>query len=226
VILSIESFRQSELHDRKVLPLLVKNKVMQLLARAEDLGSKIEGHIADQPQSAGRRLKLANRLLEARLRAERSIVKFTSRGLGVPVKKIEEDEPEEQKPGFVSFTANRWLIGATAAALIISGILFFSVADTKASLGDDVEVLEAVRLPGGRSLSNAYREGNTLYVVATDAWKTKQEGEKREALKDLMTSPTKKPLFKILVLDKDGVPLAEMSENGIQLNDNPPAPQS
>jgi hypothetical protein len=226
VIFSIESYRENELHDRRVLTLLVKNKVMQLLARAEDLGSKIDARIADQPQSAGRRLKLANRLLEARLRAERSIVKFTSRGLGVPVKKAAEEEPEEQKPSFVSLTANRWLVGATVAAAIISGIIFFSVGNTEAALGDDVEVLEAVRLPGGKNLTNAYREGNTLYVVATDAWKAKQQGEKTEALKDLMTSPTKKPLFKILVMDKDGAPLAEMTESGIQINDNSPEPQS
>jgi len=225
-ILSLESFRQDELHDRKMLTLLVKNKVMQVLAKAEDLGSKIEARISEEPQSAGRRLKIANRLLEARLRTERSIVKFTSRGLGaVPVKKVVDEDTDEKAPGFVSLSANRWLVGATIAAVIVSGILFFSVS-SEAVLDDDVEVLEAVRLPGGRSLSSAYREGNTLYIVATDAWRQKPEGEKTEALKDLMTSPTKKPLFKILVMDKDGMPLAEMTENGIHVSSNAPEPES
>lgn len=225
-ILSLESFRQDELHERKMLTLLVKNKVMQMLAKAEDLGSKIEQHISEEPQSAGRRLKIANRLLEARLRTERSIVKFTSRGLGaVPVKKVEDDDDGEQKPSFVSFSANRWLVGATIVAVIVSAILFFSTS-TETVLADDVEVLEAVRLPGGRSLSSAYREGNTLYVVATDAWRAKPAAEKTESVKDLITAPTKKPLFKVLVMDKHGAPLAEMSENGVQVNEVAPEPES
>lgn len=226
VILSLESFRENELHDRKMLTLLVKNKVMQMLTRADGLGSKIEERISDEPQSAGRRLKIANRLLEARLRTERSIVKFTSRGLGtVPIKKVDDAETDDQKPSFVSLTANRWLIAATVAAVLVSGILFSSTS-SEAVLDDDVEVLEAVRLPGGRSLSSAYREGNTLYIVATDAWRQKPEGEKTEALKDLMMSPTKKPLFKILVMDTDGMPLAEMSENGIHVSSIAPEPES
>ncbi len=225
-ILSLESFRQDELHDRKMLTLLVKNKVMQMLGKAEDLGSKIDDRISDEPRSAGRRLKIANRLLEARLRTERSIVKFTSRGLGaIPVKKVEDDETDEKAPSFVSLSANRWLVGATIAAVIVSAILFFSTG-TETVLADDVEVLEAVRLPGGRSLSSAYREGNTLYVVATDAWRAKPQGEKTEALKDLITAPTKKPLFKVLVIDKDGAPLAEMSENGVHVNEPAPEPES
>jgi hypothetical protein len=225
-ILSLESFRQDELHDRKMLTLLVKNKVMQMLAKAEDLGSKIEEHIAEEPQSAGRRLRIANRLLEARLRTERSIVKFTSRGLGaVPIKKVEDDDKDEKVPSFVSLSANRWLVAATVVVAIIAGILFFSTS-SEAMLDDDVEVLEAVRLPGGRSLSSAYREGNTLYVVATDAWRAKPAAEKTESVKDLITAPTKKPLFKVLVMDKDGAPLAEMSENGVQVNEIVPEPAS
>jgi hypothetical protein len=225
VILSLESFRLVELHDRKMLPLLVKNKVMRLLSSAEDLGSKIEERISVEPQSVGRRLKIANRLLEARLRTERSIVKFTSRGLGaVPIKKVEDEDTFEKASSFVSLKANRWIVGATIAAVIVSGILFFSTR-TEAVMDDDVEVLEAVRLPGGRSLSGAYREGNTLYLVATDAWREKSEGEKTEALKDLITAPTKKPLYKVLVMDKDGYPLAEMSENGIHVSKNVPEPE-
>ncbi|MEO5859330.1 MAG: hypothetical protein ABIR33_10310 [Pyrinomonadaceae bacterium] len=226
-IFSLESLRHDELHERKMLTFVVKNKVMQILTKAEGLGTKMEQQIAEHPQSAGRRLKIANRLLEARLRTERSIVKFTSRGLGaVPAKKVADDDFEDQKPSFVSLSANRWVVGATLAAIIVSGILLFSAGKTEASLGDDVEVLEAVRLPGGKSLSSAYREGNTLYIVATDAWRAKPEGEKTEALKDLMTSPTKKPLFKILVIDKGGMPLAEMTENGIHINTVAPAPES
>ncbi|MEQ1762611.1 MAG: hypothetical protein ABL984_05620 [Pyrinomonadaceae bacterium] len=226
-ILSLESFRQHELHDPKILPLVVKNKVMQLLSRAEDLGSKIEARISKEPRSAGRRLKIANRLLETRLRTERSIVKFTSRGLGaVPIKKVEEEETKEPKPPFVSFSANRWMVGVTIAAAIFSGILYFSVGNTEASVGDDVEVLDAIRLPGGRSISSAYREDNTLYLVATDAWRDKSEADKTEALKELITSPAKKPLFKVLVLDKDGVPLAQMSEDGIHVDVVQPDPES
>ena len=230
LILSLESFRKHELHDRRVLPLLIKNKVMSVLSQSEDLGPQIDSAIAEHPETAGRRLKIANRLLEARLRAERSIVKFTSRGLGaVPVNKA--DDEEEVPPSFARFdyssrSANRWLIGVTLAVAIISGILYFSAGSTEASVGDDVEMLEPVRLPGGKGLSNAYREGNTLYLVATDEWRARSEPDKSEALKELATSPTKKPIFKILVVDNAGMPLAEMTQEGIQIHEPQPVPES
>lgn len=233
-IFVLESFRKNELHERKTLSVLIRNRVMHHLAQAEELGGKIENAIAERPESAGRRLKLANRLLEARLRTERSIVKFTSRGLGEVIAKRDEiEELDFEKPtigplNYASTSANKWLVAFTVAVMVISGILYFSTGNAAGSeSADDVEMLEAVRLPGGKGMASAYREGNTLYLVATDGWRKRPIGEKTEALKDLITTSAKKPIFRVLVLGEDGTPLGEMSsDNGVTIAEEPQAPQS
>lgn len=229
VILSLEAFRQNELHERKLLPLLVKNKVMNLLSRAEDLGKKIESTLATEPTAAARRLKIANKLLETRLRAERSVVKFTSRGLGmVPEARMEASELEQLPSTFSYFdyaglSANRWVVGATIAVAIISAFLYFSAGSAEASLADDVEILEPARLAGGEELTSAHRQGSTLYLVAKESWRTKSETDKTDLLKDLISTPSKTKLEAVLVVDWQGQHLADISPNGVNINDAPPA---
>ena len=229
VILSLEAFRQNELHERKLLPLLVKNKVMGFLSRAEELGNKIERSLEADPAAAARRLKIANKLLETRLRAERSVVKFTSRGLGmVPEARMEASELEQLPSTFSYFdyaglSANRWVVGATIAVAIISAFLYFSAGSAEASLAEDVEILEPARLAGGEDLTSAHRHGSTLYLVAKETWRTKSETVKTNLLKDLIGTPSKTKLETVLVVDWQGQHLADMSPMGININDAPPA---
>ena len=229
VILSLEAFRQNELHERKLLPLLVKNKVMNLLSRAEDLGKKIERSLETDPGAGARRLKIANKLLETRLRAERSVVKFTSRGLGmVPEARMQASELEQLPSTFSYFdyagiSANRWVVGATIAVAIISAFLYFSAGNAEASLADDVEILEPARLAGGDDLTSAHRHGSTLYLVAKETWRTKSETDKTNLLKDLISTPSKTKLETVLVVDWQGQHLADMSPMGVNINDAPPA---
>lgn len=224
VLLSLESFRQNELHDRKVLPILVRNRVLHSLAQAEDLGRKIEAAIADDPGSAGRRLRIANRLLETRLRTERSIVKFTSRGLGEVVVReadafdeMDLDQPTLGPLNYASASASRWLIALTIGVALFTGILYYSTGDVGAGTGDGVETLESSQLPGGRDISNAYREGKTLYVVAKDSWQEKSDSEKTRDLRELTTAPTKEQVDRVLVIAQDGTPLGELSDKGIRV---------
>lgn len=224
VLFSLESLRQNELHDRKVLPILVRNKVLQTLGLAEELGKKIEAAIAKDAGSAGRRLKLANRLLETRLRTERSIVKFTSRGLGeVAVREADAfDEMDLEQPtigplNYASTAASRWLIALTIGVALFTAILYYSTGDVGAQIGEGVEMLEAMQLPGGKDISSAYREGKTLYVVAKDTWHEKSDSEKTRDLRELLTSPTKEQVDRVLVIDQNGAPLGEVSDKGIRV---------
>ncbi len=223
-ILSLESLRSVELHEPKELPAIVRDQVMELLRTAENLGNRIERSLSEANVSAGRRLIVANRLLEARMRTERAVYKFTSRGLGIAKEKEPDETAIEPMPStfsyvdYASLSANKWLVGATVAALLLSGFLYLSAGRGTASLPDDVEIIEASRLPGGKVLSNAHRQGSTLYVVATDAWRQKSDSEKTESLKDLIGIPSKTRLETVLVLDDQGQPLADISGNGMNLN--------
>jgi hypothetical protein len=223
LILSLESLRSHELHERKVLPTLVRNKVMQLLAQAEEFGNKLELSTLEFPASAGRRLKIANKLLETRLRTERSVFKFTSRGLGMlPAPKPEGELTTSilSRVEFGRLSANRWVVGATVAALIISGILYFATGGTEASVAQDVEILEPAKLPGGEQLTGAHRQANTLYVVASDSWRDGSSEEKTEKLKALMDTQAKEQIRSVLVMDGQGQHLAEMSEKGATISPN------
>jgi hypothetical protein len=89
-------------------------------------------------------------------------------------------------------------------------------------VGEGVEMLESAQLPGGRDISNAYREGKTLYVVAKDTWHEKSDSEKTRDLRELLTSPTKEQVDRILVVAQDGTPLGELSDKGIKVASEKP----
>ena len=223
LILSLESLRSHELHERKVLPRSVRNKVMELLARAEEYGNKLELSTVESPGSAGRRLKIANKLLETRLRTERSVFKFTSRGLGMlPTPKPEAEQVAStfSRVEYGRLAANRWIVGATVAAVIISGILYFAAGAAEATLAGDVEILEPAKLAGGEQLTGAHRQANTLYVVAADSWREGSSEEKTEKLKALMDTQAKEQIKSVLVIDGQGQHLAEMSEKGATISPN------
>lgn len=233
VILSLESFRQHELHERSFLSPSIKNSVLKLLANAEDLGESIERSLADEPSAAGRRLRIANKLLECRLRAERTVFKFTSRGLGIlpEVKKAAEDDESPKpflQPDLGRFSANRWIIGATVAIMVISMILYFAAGDSGTWAAEDVEIFEASRLPGGKDLTGAHREGSTLFVIAGDKWRSKSDEQKTEHLMDLMGTKAKKKIETVLVLNATGERIADVSDNNVNLGEivDPETPAS
>jgi len=218
VILSLESFRAHELHDRKMLPPEIKQAVMRMLSRAESLGSKVEGSLGTSDTTSGRRLKIANKLLETRLRTERSIFKFTSRGLGLlpepePVPSQAELHPES----FVQFKygsmgASRWIVGVVIAVAVLSGLLYTSVG-VSAPLAEDVEVIDTRKVLNGRDITSAHRKGDELFAVASEGWSKKSDADKQEALNKLLDTPAKAQIDKVLLLDSNGEPIGEVARS-------------
>lgn len=233
VILSLESLRAHELNEKKEISRSVRKEVMGLLSNAESLGRKLEEEIklADRSVSA-RLLLVSNKLLETRLRMERSIVKFSSRNLGLPTydhppDTIIENEIADNLSYLDTGTmdANRWLIAATVAVAIFFFFMFFNgrTADVSASMANDVETLEPTGLPGGKGLSGAHRQGATLYAVGTGAWRTMDDGQKTDSMKDLLGAPVRTKLEKVMIVDDQGNWMADMSSDGVHISKDPPA---
>src|SRR5690606_17166142 len=116
-------------------------------------------------------LKIANKLLETRLRTERSIFKFTSRGLGIlPDEEFKPSGAEVHPESYWHFKygvldASRWVIGLAIAVALISGLLYASIGMPE-SLPADVEILDATKILNGRDITSAHRKGNDLVAVA------------------------------------------------------------
>jgi hypothetical protein len=216
VILSLESFRANELHDRKQLPPSIRHAVMRLLSSAESLGSLIEREQRNSGSVSGRRFKIVNKLLETRLRTERSIFKFTSRGLGIlPEPESVPDEVELHPDSFWHFKygamrASRWIVGLVIAVAVISALLYTSVG-VSASLPEDVEVLDASRILNGRDITSAHRKGNALFAVAAESWNKKSDEDKKEALTKLLDTPARAQIDTVLLLNNEGEPIGDTS---------------
>ena len=80
VMLSLESFIQNELAAGSELTDVTTDQIMKLLSEAEKIGTKLVASDGESTPLSLRRLRIANRLLEVRLRTERSIVRFSRRG--------------------------------------------------------------------------------------------------------------------------------------------------
>ncbi|HLA94310.1 MAG TPA: hypothetical protein VK612_01220, partial [Pyrinomonadaceae bacterium] len=223
VILCLEEIRNNELLERTTISHAIRNEVMSLLARAEELGSKLTATFGS------RQLLVANKLLETRLRIERSIVRFTSPTLH-PGDKILGSDQEFVIDDRSTFTyvdvkathANRWIVIATAAVAIISSILFFlSVGTSDASSmlsSGDVEVFEPSKMPGGKHLTSVHRQGSTLYVVGSKIWSGMSDEEKTGSVKDLAGIGSKTKIETVVVIDDQGQPLADLTPDGVKIN--------
>ena len=232
-ILSLESLRAHELNEKREISRDVRKDVMTLVSAAESLGRKLEKALEGKGRSeAGRLLFVSNKLLETRLRMERSIVKFSSRNLGLP----EYDHPEDvvieneliSSLSYIdtgTMDANRWLVGATVAVAILCFFLFSwgGTSSAEATFSEDVETLEPAKLPGGKDLTGAHRQGSTLYVVANDVWRRKADPQKSDALENLLRSPAKVKIEAVVVIDSQGQLLADISPKGVNINNDPPA---
>jgi hypothetical protein len=232
-ILSLESLRAHELNEKKEISRNVRKEVMGLLSQAEKLGDSLEKSTAAADRLSGARLLfVSNKLLETRLRMERSIVRFSSKNLGLPEHghppdKVIENELADNLSYIDTGTmdANRWLIVATVAVAVFFFFVLFNgrTADVAASEANDVETIEPAKLAGGKYLSGAHRQGSTLYAVGTDAWRKMGDEQKTDALKDLLSAPMKKKLETVMVVDDQGNRMADISPEGVDINKEPPA---
>jgi hypothetical protein len=230
VILSLEEIRANELHGKKDISPDIRNEVMLLLAKAEDLGAKLGSSFdpAGNPYGS-RQLLVANKLLETRLRVERSIVRFTSQNLHHGDQILSDGElsglDELSTFSYIDLGAtyaNRWVVAATIAVVLISAVLFFSAGTTDAGamLTEDVEIMEPSRLPGGKDFTSAHRQGTTLYIIAKDAWRGMSDEQKTEGLKLLVDTSSKK-LETVVVMDGQGQLMADLTESGVNISKEP-----
>ncbi len=231
VILSLESLRSNELNRKQELSREVRKEVYELLDQAEYLGDSLENAI-NQVDHLGnpRVLFISNKLLESRLRMERSIVRFSSKNLGLPEQfhppdKVIENELSDSLSYIDtgSAGANGWLVVATIAVAIFFSLMFFNGRnlDAVAPTASDVEIFEPAKLPGGTNLSSAHSQGSTLYVVATGAWREMNDGQKTDSLKMLLEAPTKTKLEAVMILDEHGNWMADISPEGMKISNEP-----
>ena len=232
VILSLESLRAHELNKKQELSREVRKEVFELLDRAERLGEALEKAINSDDSHLGnpRLLFVSNKLLETRLRMERSIVKFSSKNLGLPDQIHPPDKViENELADTLSYIdtgsagANRWLIVATVMVMIFFSIMFINGRnnDAAAPTAEDVEMLEPAKLPGGENLSSTHRQGSTLYAVANTSWREMSDGQKTDSLKSLLDAPTKTKLDSVMILDENGNWMADISPEGMKISNEP-----
>ena len=231
VILSLESLRSNELNRKQELSRDVRKEVFELLEQAERLGDSLENTINEADHLGNPRLLfVSNKLLESRLRMERSIIRFSSKNLGLPeqlhapVKVIENELADTLS--YIdtgSAGANRWLVVATIAVATFFSLMFFNgrSADALAPVANDVEIFEPAKLSGGTNLSSAHRQGSTLYAVATRAWREMNDGQKTDSLKMLLEAPTNTKLETVMIVDEHGNWMADISPEGMKISNEP-----
>lgn len=234
VILSLESLRAHELNKKQELSREVRREVFELLDRAENLGELLENALkATDHREYARRLFVSNRLLETRLRTERSIVRFSTKNLGLadqihPPDKVIENELADTLSYIDtgSAGANRWLVVTTVLVAIFFSVMLFAgtTSDAASPTAEDVEILETSQLAGGDNLSGAHRQGTTLYAVATGAWREMSDGKKTDSLKLLLDAETRTKLEAVVVLDENGNWLADITPEGMKISNEPSAP--
>lgn len=228
VILSLESLRANELNRKQELSRDVRKEVFDLLDRAERLGDSLEKAInADAHLGNARLLFVSNKLLETRLRMERSIVKFSSKNLGLqeqahPPDKVIDNELADSLSYLdtESVGANRWLIVATVLVAVFFSVMLLNGGGSEAAapVAEGVEVLEPSKLSGGNNLSSAHRQGTTLYAVANGAWREMSAGKKTDALKLLLDASTRTKLQSVMIVDENGNWIADISPEGMKIN--------
>ena len=234
VILSLESLRERELNKKQELPREVRVEVIGLLDRAERLGDSLEKAVSSVNNSGKARLLfVSNKLLETRLRMERSIVKFSSKNLGLPDQFHPPDKVIENELADTltyidteSVGANRWLVVATIIVAVFFSLMLLNGGRSEAAAPEakDVEVFEPSKLPGGNNLSGAHKKGTTLFAVATNDWRSMSDGQKTDSLKLLLETPTVPKLDSVMILDEHGNWLADNSSEGMKISNEPAIP--
>jgi hypothetical protein len=228
VMIRLENIRQNRLNSQNDLAPETHDLLIQLLTRAEGIGTELAERRPVSERSASSRLLLvSNKLLETRLRIERSILKFTSRHLG-----IEEGDPASEEPQAASLleslayvdtestSANRWVVIATVLVIVFSAVTYLasSYMNRGIPLPENVEILNPKQLPMGAEFTAAHRHDTVLYVVARRSWSALSPEQKTENLKDLVSSPSMSKLDTVFVIDVEGNLLGDISSEGVNIS--------
>ncbi len=230
VILWADELCEHEFHQRKELSNTTKDEVMRLLQKVRVFTEQLEELVEISDQTAQNRLLIvSNKLLETRLKLERNIVRFTNRHLGRgKLSGIETEvvtlKPIFQQPSFKNRAkprVNRWLAAATVLVALLCGGAFFFAEQMSGAIpaAKDVEEINVAELPKGEHLQIAHRQNSTLFVSAKTSWAKLSDEEKRKNLADLLNYPAKTRLAAVIIIDPNGQPLGDISQDGINIGD-------
>lgn len=221
LIIWAEELCENELAQRQELSPETKKEIKELAGKiqvcSEDLTELIE--ISDQ-NAQNRFLIVSNKLLEARLKLERQIVRLSNRnrphisgeGQVITLQPIvEKPLPLTPKPPI-----NRWLMAATVLVCILCGGAYFFTQQLTENFpkSNDFQVIEVENLPKGEHLQAAFYHKNTLFVTAKESWTMLSEEEKKENLQNLIKHLTDKKVETVIINGKNGEPLADISPDG------------
>jgi hypothetical protein len=172
-------------------------------------------------------LTASNRLLESRLKLERSVIEYSRSFLenvdSELLKRQVINLPPMRKAAPVvrkqkRKAANRWLVAATVFVAIL-GIFAYSSAslfNPSVAQSKDVDILNVKNLPDGDYWKTAHRQAETLFVTAKDSWKTLDSTTQAKHLTDLLGYQNGAKFQNIVIVDGIGRPLGNATAEGIQ----------
>lgn len=209
-------------------------EIASVLSEAKSLADKLRLAIPDADlETQNSLLYASNSLLEARVKLEHAIVRHSKKNLeamaaddpdGELIDAGDDASQEVAMPGRKKQRrpVSRLLVAATLLSMILSLGLYLSVDYLEAGVikSNDVEELDAKKLPGGDYIKAAFRHGNTLMVIANISWDRLSEERQQEYLKELLNYPAPIKIANVAVTSIDGKPLGSANREGIQIVSN------
>ena len=228
-ILVMDELCNHELNQQAEISSETKNEVAKVLQKSQNLAEQLDHLLESTDHSAQYRLLIvSNKLLETRLKFERTIVRLGNRHLGLTKENLTEIEDSNDVPivetpdsNVIEPRVNSWLIAATFLVTFFSGGLYFFAQqmDGAIPIAQDVEEIHVVTLPDSDHLAAAYRQKDTLFVTSKESWGKLPDVQKRQSLESLVNVPAKTKLATVIVTDSDGQPLGDISADGVHFPD-------
>ena len=224
LVLWLEEFVQHELTTQSTLTPTGQQEVLTLIQKSEELATNLRSEIQAADDTAkGRLLVVLNALLEARLRLEGAIVRFTNRNLSqkrreqeTPKVRVERPEPRvEHVEVERGSSGSKWLMWVMLLAVIAAAVYYFYPKTETVQPGNAIGKIEVKSLPNREYIRSAYRRENTMFVTAEESW-TKLPAEKqKDVLKKLLETSEDPPIDSVVLRDSGGHLLGNASVYGI-----------
>lgn len=228
-ILMMDELCNHELNQKAEISPEARDEVAEVLQKSQNLAEQLDSLLETADNNDQYRLLIvSNKLLETRLKFERTIVRLGNRYLGLTKENQAEsqnsnDIPAAQKSGsnVVKPRVKSWLIAATFLVALISGGLYFFAQQMNSAIpvAQDVEEINVATLPNSEYLAVAYRQKDTLFVMSKESWGKLPQVQKKQQLETLVNIPAKTKLSSVIVTDADGQPLGDISPDGVHFPD-------
>ncbi len=121
------------------------------------------------------------------------------------------------------FAANKWLVFATIAVVILGAIYFiaggpamFDTVDTS-SISKDVKVVNLDNSSLKEYVLSAKINDKTLFAITNDKWKNSSQTEKEEIVGKFISAGEEKGFEKVHMMNSNGVTVAFGSKDGVNI---------